>query len=286
MRAAYHDAVLSIVIPTYGNRALTLSSMATLDAFLARRAPDAEVVLVDDGSRPAQRTRPEELPARVTLVQLPENRGKGFAVRTGMSRARGAVRLFTDVDLPFDLEAIPYARSLVEQGFHAVFGDRTLRDSCATVELPVVRRAASWTFTKLVSLFVVSGVADTQCGFKAFSGRLASALFPLLTIDRFAMDVELYYVLLKHDVLIRRIPVRLRNVADSTVVPALDGAEMVRALLRLPLNHRRGLYRSPALEALQEERYWLASAPERLEERPGVGPLDGVLDPARERGPR
>lgn len=248
--------MLSVVVPCYDNRALALASMATLDAFLARRAPDAEVVLVDDGSRPAERVRQDELPARVTLVQLPENRGKGHAVRAGMARARGDCRLFTDVDLPYELEAIPHARELVAGGFHAVFGDRTLRASEAEVPLPLVRRAASRAFTKLVSVLVVSGVPDTQCGFKAFSGALADALFPLLTIDRFAFDVELYYVLLKHDVLIRRIPVRLRNAGPSSVLPATDGAEMARALLRLPWNHRRGRYRSAALEALGPGPYW------------------------------
>lgn len=248
--------MLSVIVPTYQNRALTLANMVELDRFLARRADDSEVVLVDDGSRPEQRVDSAELPRRVSLVQLPENRGKGFAVREGMRRARGECRVFTDVDLPYHLEAIPRARALVETGFHAVFGDRTLRDSAAEVRLPMVRRAASRTFTKLVSLLVVSGVADTQCGFKAFSGRLADALFPLLTIDRFAFDVEIYYVLLKHDVTIKRLPVSLRNAAESSVLPAVDGAEMTTAILRLPWNHRRGRYRSAVLEALESDRYW------------------------------
>ncbi len=248
--------MLSVVVPTYNHRALTLESMGVLDAFLARRSPDAEVVLVDDGSPPAQRVLPGELPRRVVLVQLERNRGKGQAVRAGMARARGACRLFTDVDLPYDLEAIPYARDLVARGFHAVFGDRTLRASSAQVRVSALRRLTSRAFSKLVSLLVVSGVPDTQCGFKAFSGVLAEAVFPLLTIDRFAFDVELYYVLLKHDVLIKRVPVRLRNAMESTVTPALDGVEMSLALARLPVNHRLGRYASPALEALVAERYW------------------------------
>lgn len=252
--------MLSVVVPTYNHRALTLESLAALDAFLTRRAPDAEVILVDDGSARAHRVQPDELPARVSLVQLEENRGKGHAVRQGMLRARGDCRLFTDVDLPYDLEAIPYARDLVARGFHAVFGDRTLRGSAAEVRVSPLRRVTSRAFSKLVSLFVVSGVPDTQCGFKVFSGPLAAALFPLLTIDRFAFDVEVYYVLLKHDVLIKRLPVRLRNAGASSVTPALDAVEMARALAWLPWNHRRGLYASPELDALVPEPYWSESS--------------------------
>lgn len=246
-----------MIVPAFRSRSLAVRSAATLDAFLAARIPDAEVLLVDDGSPPAERPRQDEVPARTRVVQLPENRGKGAAVRAGMAAASGRCRVFTDVDLPYDLEALPHVRHLVlERGFHAAFGDRSLPDAEAQVTVTPVRRLASAAFTKVVGLFVVSGIGDTQCGLKAFSAPLADALFPLLTIDRFAFDVELYYVLLKHGVTIKRFPVRLLHQGVSSVLPTRDAAEMCAAILRLPLNHRLGRYASAALDAVERDRYW------------------------------
>lgn len=246
-----------MVVPSYRSRGQAVRAAATLDEFLTARVPDAEVVLVDDGSPAGERPRADELPARVRLVQLPANRGKGAAVRAGMAVATGRCRVFTDVDLPYDLEALPHVRHLVlERGFHAAFGDRSLPDAQAHAPVTPLRRLASAAFTKVVGLFVVSGIGDTQCGLKAFSGPLADALFPLLTIDRFAFDVEVYYVLLKHGVTIKRFPVRLLRQGASSVLPTRDAAEMCAAIARLPVNHRLGRYASPALDDLERDRYW------------------------------
>ena len=244
-------AVLAIAFwtPRLRSNRVEKTNASEFDAF--------EVVVVEDGGRDEERLAPGDLPAGVVLVSFAHNRGKGAAVREGMLRARGRVRVYTDIDLPYDLGAIPYAHRLItERGLHAVFGDRSLRASVLVAPRRPLRRATSRFFKKLVSLFVVSGIGDSQCGFKAFSGALAEDLFPLLTIDRFAFDVEIYYVLLKHDVSIQRIPVRLLDASLSSVSPVLDGLQMAATLWRIPLNHRLGRYRSAGLASLEDHRHW------------------------------
>jgi dolichyl-phosphate beta-glucosyltransferase len=115
---------------------------------------------------------------------------------------------------------------------------------------------ASRVFSRLVTVLLVGGVFDSQCGFKAFSGQLASLVFPLLTVEDFAFDVELYYVLLKFNVTIKRIPVRLSGSHASSVSLWRHAPRMVWSVLGLPVKWRTARYHCPELVGFDEDVYW------------------------------
>ena len=209
-----------------------------------------ETIVVDDGAGDVDRRTFAGID-NVTLVALPANRGKGAAVSAGMLAATGRVRIFTDVDLPYGLDHIPVIVDAIERlGFHLVIGDRTLPGSRYSEDLPIGRRIASALFTGFVGRLVTGGFHDTQCGLKGMRGDVADAVFPALRIERFAFDVELVYVALKHRADIRRIPVRLlRNETSSVRLPR-DAARGVADVFRIKANQLRGRYACPALVAL------------------------------------
>jgi hypothetical protein len=113
----------------------------------------------------------------------------------------------------------------------------------------VLSDAASFTFRTLV----VGGFRDTQCGFKAFRGDVAAELFRISRIDRFAIDVELIYLLLKYDLDIKRIPVTLLRNSDSSVRVIRDSIRSVADISRIRVNWARGRYRSEALARILAE---------------------------------
>lgn len=249
--------MLSIILPFYNNKALSLRNIGILDKFLRQTGITYEIILVDDGSAAPEAPDEHDLAPSVKLIRSSHNKGKGFAVKQGMLAARGECRIYTDIDLPYDLAAIPYAYDLVvNKKFNFVAGDRTLNHSQFKVELPFLRRIASKIFSKIVTLFVVGGINDSQCGFKAFSGKLSDGLFRILTIDRFGFDVEIYYILLKYNILIKRIPVRLLHADVSSVRVALHAFEMVKEIVKIPLKWRKGAYESGTLRDLESEIYW------------------------------
>ena len=238
---------LSLVLPAYESAGFVASSVKEVLAFLDRHGIDGEVVVVDDGSRDgtADAVPPAE---RVRVLRQRVNAGKGAALRVGMLAARGRVRAFTDADLPYGTEPLLSALGYIEaRRYHAVIGDRTLPGSTyahAGAVRGLVSSLASVGFRTLVT----GGVYDTQCGFKAFRDDVARELFGLATIDGFAIDVELIYLMLKYRLDIKRLPVRLRRNASSSVRVVRDSIRASRDVARMRRNWALGRYRSPALE--------------------------------------
>src|SRR5688572_13493293 len=148
---------VSIVLPCFRAAGLANESVQRLQSYLETTGLDWEIIVVDDGGgdfRPADTT----VAGVASLVRLDRNCGKGAAVGAGMRVARGRVRIYTDVDLPYDLTLIPVIVSLVlDRRFHVVIGDRTLPDSNYRAELSLGRRLASGVFTQIVGTLVTGG---------------------------------------------------------------------------------------------------------------------------------
>ncbi len=115
---------LSVLIPVY-NEERTLERL--LDA-VEERPEVAELVIVDDGS--TDRT-PEILSARdfkvtARVIRHERNRGKGAALRTAISAARGDVALVQDADLEYDPAEFPLLLAPIERGrAEVVYGSRS-----------------------------------------------------------------------------------------------------------------------------------------------------------------
>lgn len=252
-RAPSRAVTLSVIVPAYNAAEFiersTRELVDALECLGRRMSVSWEVIVVDDGSDDGTSDAVIAHP-RVTVIRLARNAGKGAAVRAGMLAASGDVRIFTDADLPYGTASFPHVLDYVQRrGFHAVIGDRVLPGSeygHATTLRRMVSGVASFVFRTLVT----GGMYDTQCGFKALRGDVADALFSLLTIDRFAFDVEIIYLLLKYNLDIKRIPVRQRCESPSTVHVVRDTARAIVDIMRLRWNWMSRRYTSPALSAI------------------------------------
>ena len=247
---ARYSPDVSVVLPSYRAAALALRSANRLASFLDSTSMTWEVVVVDDGG--ADFASDDLIgDSRVRLLRMPVNRGKGAAVATGIKAAKGQVRAFTDVDLPYDLELIPAMVEYIQaRGYHLVIGDRTLPQSTYLEAISLKRRLASRLFTTVVGRLVTGGFFDTQCGLKAMRADVANAIFAIQRLERFAFDVELIYIALHHRLDIKRIPVQLRNNETSSVRLIRDSVRGFVDIARIKYNQVRGYYRSEFLENL------------------------------------
>jgi dolichyl-phosphate beta-glucosyltransferase len=224
--------------------------VAELSELFAGSGLTWEVIVIDDGGRDFAPQAWSDLD-HVTLLRFERNRGKGAAVRAGMLAARGRVRIFTDVDLPYDPRLFLVMREFIdERGFHVVIGDRTLPGSSYGLEVGWRRHLASDVYSFIVGRFITGGFFDTQCGLKGFRGDVADALFARTQLDRFAFDVELIYVSLVHRLDIKRMPVQLRRNVTSSVRLLVDSTTMLLDTLRIKKHQLRGRYESRELEAI------------------------------------
>ena len=152
--------------------------------------PEAEIVLVSDGSTDRTPELARGYAPQVTTVHYEPNRGKGHAVRTGMLTARGRIRIFTDADLPFGTEGVAavYARLRNDPDTDIVIAAKT------GIKRGVLYRVAR--SMARVGIAALTGLryADTQAGLKGFRGPVAQELYSEARIEGFASDIEILYL--------------------------------------------------------------------------------------------
>lgn len=232
---------LSLIIPAYEQRQRARRSAEAAADFLRRRFGDAaELIVVDDGSRPGQAVEPKDLPAGVQLVRLPRNVGKGGALKAGVERARGAYVVFTDSELPFTLEPLETTLAWLAEGADLVIGDRHHPESVCAIRGGPLRRLGSFVYTLLVNHLLGLEYRDTQCGYKGYRAAAAKELFGSLRVTSFAFDAELLLRARQRGLAVRRQPLRLVHDEDSSVRLARDAPRMLRDVLWLAWRVRRG----------------------------------------------
>lgn len=239
-----HRPDISVVLPSYKGAAYAERQVPALLDHLKQLGARYEVIIVDDGSDDQGETRRVAEALGCEYLENPINLGKGAAVRRGMLHARGHFRVYTDIDIPYELSTIDsFLYYLDTKEFDVVVGDRTMDNSSYFHEISVARQVSSHVYSAFVGRMFVGGWFDTQCGLKGFRGEVADDLFAVTRIERFAFDVELFYVALKRHYDIKRLPVRLRVNEASTVNVVRDGAAMVRDIGVIRLNQLFGRYR-------------------------------------------
>ena len=237
------DVYVSVVLPAYDDAPRLFAHVPRLQEHLDALDQPYEILICDDGSRDGGRTREVAELLGCCYVHHPRNLGKGAALRAGMRLARGRYRLFTDADIPYELDALDRALHYLDfKEFDMVAGDRHLEGSQYFHRVPLWRRIGSGLCSFFVGRFVVTGWYDTQCGLKGFRAEVADDLFGASRIDRFAIDVELFYIALKRNYDIKRLPVRLRCQEGSSVRLVRDGIDMLRDVLRIRWNQLLGRY--------------------------------------------
>jgi glycosyltransferase involved in cell wall biosynthesis len=249
---------VSVVIPVYNGATYIRESLTYLKSFLERAFASYEIIAVDDGSTDGTGPALESLAGpRLRVIGLEKNLGKYGALIRGMAACRGMSCLFTDADIPYDLEAIPYIVRLInERGFHIVIGDRTLRESRSHRSVPLIRRIATRVYSFFLGILVTGGLFDTQCGLKGFRSDVAAALFPLVRDWGFSGDAEALYIALKYNLEVKRIPARLQRNGPTTVRFLTSSMRMLWRITHLRAKWISGYYASDALSRIAEQPYW------------------------------
>lgn len=237
------NTFLTIVIPAYNEASRLPHTLPRVAKFAQEQDYQIEILVVDDGSldetaQIADRVAFEYPAVRVVRAK---HGGKGHAVRTGMLQARGRYAFLADADWAMPVTEITKFLPPRQNDFQLAIGSRE-GEGAVRYNEPSYRHFMGRIFNWLVQTIAVSGFEDTQCGFKCFHYSVIPDLFANQTIDGFGFDVEILYIAQKRGYRIIEVPIHWYHQTDSKVHPIKDTLRMVRDMLKVRLNDRRGFY--------------------------------------------
>jgi len=235
----------SIVIPAYNESARIQAALQSVVSCIRERGWDAEVIVVNDGSRDNTADVVRAFAANapeVHLLENPGNRGKGYSVRHGLLQASGEVVMFTDADLSAPIEEAERLFAAIAQGADIAIGSRWLEKGRQTHRQPLYRQFFGRCFNAVTRMVMGLDFADTQCGFKAFTRAAAQTVFQLQTIERWGFDPEILFIAIKRGFWIIEVPVSWAHDERTRMSYIKDGIKMLEEIAIIRWNAMRGLY--------------------------------------------
>ena len=230
---------LSIVIPAYNER-------ATVEALLRRVAAapipgglEKEILVVDDGSGDGTADllraleKAGDLPFR--LLEHPENRGKGAALRTGFEHVTGDVVLVQDADLEYDPQDYPVLlQPILDDQADVVYGSRFLGGPHRV--LFFWHYVGNRFLTTLSNMFTDLNLSDMETCYKVFRTEVLRSM--TLCSNRFGIEPELTAKVAKTRARIYEVPISYhgRTYAEGKKIGWRDGFAAIWAILRYNLS--------------------------------------------------
>ena len=212
----------SIVIPVY-NEAETLSAL--LGKVQALKLPQAEVIIIDDGSTDA--SADVALNSGASVIRHPYNIGNGAAVKSGIRAARGKFIILMDGDGQHKPEDIP--KLLREaSNYHMVVGARAKGS-----KLRFHRYAANLLYNWLASYVTKFKVQDLTSGFRVLTRREALRFIDLLP-NTFSYPTTLTLAFLRSGFTVKYVPVQtLYRAGQSKISLIADGIRFLLIISKI-----------------------------------------------------
>jgi dolichyl-phosphate beta-glucosyltransferase len=228
---------LSVVIPAYNEEKKIAQDLALVYEYLAPQTYEYEVLVVDDGSKDKTHEIAKSLEPQyknLRNIRYEQNRGKGYAVKTGVLQAKGDHILFADAGTCVPCRDVEKGLQLLQNGYDVALGSRALEESRVLLKQPKYRRVGSRIFGYVVRWIMgVNPIRDTQCGFKVFKREAAHTIFCRNRIDGFMFDTETILNAKKMGFRLKEFPVTWKNDPDTRYNPVWGSVRNFKELWKI-----------------------------------------------------
>ncbi len=231
---------LSIVIPAFNEENKIKKDVEEAAFFLKEHCTKGEVIVVDDGSRDntsAAASKAQTSPSvEVKVIRLEKNKGKGFAVKTGILASKGEIVIFADSGtcIPYR-NALPPIKKIKAGEVDIALASRYAKGTVIRRKRPLPRRILSRLFHWAAVLIagLPKKITDSQCGFKIYNGDTARELYSQCGLHGFLFDLEILIRALRQGYSITEFPVEWTCDLDSRLRPASEAREVLRDLFKV-----------------------------------------------------
>jgi glycosyltransferase involved in cell wall biosynthesis len=213
---------LSIIIPTK-NESEAIGDVVAI----ARQAyPDAEIIVVDDGSDDDTGAIAEKSGA--TVVRHPESLGNGAAVKSGARAASGSVLAFMDGDGQHDARELRKLLARLDDGYEMVVGARN-----AGSHANIGRFFANGLYNELASLVSGRRIVDLTSGFRVVKAELFRNFLYLLP-NGFSYPTTITMAFLRSGYPVCFEPIKVADrIGNSHIRPIRDGIRFLVIIFKI-----------------------------------------------------
>ena len=195
----------SIIVPVY-NEEGNIGEL--IDKISLHINKDDEIIIVNDGS--TDNTESEIKTRNCILISLQKNMGKGFAMRSGIQKAKGDFIIFMGGDGQDDPKEINILLDEIKKGHDYVIGSRFLNlnesnNRFSTKAVLPVNEFGNKSITLIINVFFGKNITDSQSEFKCFISKKLKEL--KLESDRFEIETELLIKSFRRKFKIKEVPV-------------------------------------------------------------------------------
>jgi glycosyltransferase involved in cell wall biosynthesis len=229
---------LSVLMPVYNERFLVEESVRRVLAFRHPWVTGINLIVVDDYSSDGTRDilrRLREAHPEITLIEHPQNLGKGAAIRRALSEAKGELSVIHDADLEYYPEDWALMlRPFLESNADAVFGSRLLSSDYRRV-LYFWHSVGNHLLTLLSNMMTDLNLTDMETCYKMVRTELLKSI-PIRSND-FRIEPELTAKLAKRGAIIYEVPIRYsgRTYREGKKIGLKDGFFALMAILKWKL---------------------------------------------------
>ena len=217
------EPTLSIILPAK-NEAASLDELAPK---LRRAYPEAEILLIDDGS--TDTTAATARAAGLHVHSHPYSMGNGAAIKSGARIASGELLVFMDADGQHNPDDIAKLRALLDQGYDMVIGSRTDSDSHANVS----RFLANHLYNTIASWMVDRPIPDLTSGFRLVHADRFRKFLHLLP-NGFSYPTTITMAFFRAGYTVGYQPIRVaKRIGKSHIRPIRDGIRFLIIIFKI-----------------------------------------------------
>ena len=196
---------ISIIIPAYNEEQRIVSTLDSIKKYLKRQKYSSEIIVVDDGSVDNTKNILKKI-KNIILVSYKKNKGKGYAIKKGVEKAKGKYILYMDADGAIPVKYLSDFLKFIDN-YDIVIAVKRLKLN--------LRSFVSFCLRIFPVIFL--NLNDSQTGFKLFKRESAKKLFKNLKTYRWAFDFEILKNARKRNLKIKQVEVKIADNSRSHV---------------------------------------------------------------------